>query len=321
MPVMPGAVLPDAALSLCWRPFARGELVSWSLHARGVAMVAGAAIVWSTGGLIVRHVAADAWTIVFWRGVFAALILLAYMALRDGRNIIALFRNLGLGGLGVAVCFGSASSSFVIALQHTSVATILFLQSASPLIAGLLAWLWLGERMTWVKALAMLLALVGVGITVSDQEASGDLLGVALSIVIMIAFALATVLVRRFSHIRMTPATCLSSLWLVAIGGALGSPASIGGEDLGLLFLFGACQLGVGFILFTNGARLIPAGETILLSLLESILAPIWVWVWPTLHEYPGDRALIGGALVIGAVIWNTVAEMGQVKRIAPPLE
>ncbi|HET6621426.1 MAG TPA: DMT family transporter [Dongiaceae bacterium] len=295
--------------------------MSWSLHARGVAMVAGAAIVWSTGGLIVRHVAADAWTIVFWRGMFAALILLAYLAIRDGRNIVALFRNLGLGGLGVAVCFGSASLSFVIALQHTSVATILFLQSASPLVAGILAWLWLGERMTWIKALAMLLALAGVGITVSDQEAGGDLLGIALSVVIMIAFALATVLVRRFSHIRMTPATCLSSLWLVAVGGALGSPASIGGADLFLLFLFGACQLGVGFILFTNGARLIPAGETILLSLLESILAPIWVWVWPTLHEYPGDRALVGGALVIGAVIWNTVAEMGQAKRIAPPLE
>ncbi|HEX6118435.1 MAG TPA: DMT family transporter [Dongiaceae bacterium] len=295
--------------------------MSWPLHTRGVAMVAGAAVVWSTGGLIVRHVAADAWTIVFWRGLFAAFILLAYLAIRDGRNIVALFRNLGLGGLGVAVCFGSASLSFVIALQHTSVATILFLQSASPLIAGILAWLWLGERMTWIKALAMLLALVGVGITVSDQEAGGDLLGIALSIVIMIAFALATVLVRRFSHIRMTPATCLSSLALVAVGGAMGSPASIGGADLVLLFLFGACQLGVGFILFTNGARLIPAGETILLSLLESILAPIWVWVWPNLHEYPGDRALIGGALVIGAVIWNTVAEMGQVKRIAPPLE
>jgi drug/metabolite transporter (DMT)-like permease len=284
-------------------------------------MVAGAATVWSTGGLIVRHVEADAWTIVFWRGAFAAFTLLLYMAVRDGRNIVALFRNLGLGGLGVAICFGTASSSFVVALQHTSVATILFLQSASPLVAGVLAWLWLGERMTWIKALAMLLALVGVAITVSDQEANGDTLGVVLSIVIMIAFAFATVLVRRFSHIRMTPATCLSSFWLVAIGGTLGSPASVDGIELVLLFLFGACQLGIGFILFTTGARLIPAGEAILLSLLESILAPIWVWVWPTLHEYPGDRALIGGALVIAAVIWNTVVEMGQAKPIAPPIE
>ena len=295
--------------------------MSWSLHARGVAMVAGAAIVWSTGGLIVRHVDADSWTIVFWRGAFAALTLLVYLGMRDGRNIFALFRGLGLGGLGVAGCFGTASLSFVTALQHTSVATILFLQSAAPLIAGVLAWLWLGERMTWVKAAAMVLALVGVGTTVSDQETNGDLLGIVLSVVIMICFALATVLVRRFRHVRMTPATCLSALCLVAVGGTMGSPASVNGTDLVLLFLFGACQLAIGFILFTNGARLIPAGEAILLSLVESILAPIWVWVWPTLHEYPGDRALIGGALVIAAVIWNTLAEMGQAKHIAPPIE
>jgi len=298
------------------------SFVSWSLHARGVAMVAGAAIVWSTGGLIVRHVDADAWTIVFWRGAFAALTLLVYLGVRDGRNVFALFRGLGLGGLGVAVCFGTASLSFVIALQHTSVATILFLQSAAPLVAGVLAWLWLGERMTWVKVTAMLLALVGVGIAVSDQgDADGDFLGIALSVVIMICFALATVLVRRFSHVRMTPATCLSALWLVAVGGTMGSPASVDGTDLLLLFLFGACQLGIGFILFTTGARLIPAGEAILLSLLETVLGPIWVWVWPTLHEYPGDYALIGGALVIAAVIWNTLAEAGQAKRIAPPVE
>ena len=285
-------------------------------------MVAGAAIVWSTGGLIVRHVDADAWTIVFWRGLFASLTLLLYLGVRDGRNMFALFRGLGWGGLGVAVCFGTASLSFVIALQHTSVAIILFVQSAAPLVAGVLAWLWLGERMTLVKVAAMLMALVGVGIAVSDQgDASGDFIGIALSLVIMIFFALATVLVRRFSHVRMTPATCLSAFWLVAVGGTLGTPASVDGTELTLLFLFGACQLGIGFILFTTGARLIPAGEAILLSLLESILAPIWVWVWPTLHEYPGDRALIGGALVIAAVIWNTVAEMGEAKRIAPPVE
>jgi drug/metabolite transporter (DMT)-like permease len=285
-------------------------------------MVAGAAIVWSTGGLIVRHVDAESWTIVFWRGAFAALTLLVYLGARDGRNMFALFRGLGWGGLGVAVCFGTASLSFVIALQHTSVAIILFVQSAAPLVAGVLAWLWLGERMTWVKVAAMLIALVGVGIAVSDQGGTdGDVLGIALSVVIMICFALATVLVRRFSHVRMTPATCLSALWLVAVGGTMGSPASVDGTELVLLFLFGACQLGIGFILFTTGARLIPAGEAILLSLLETVLGPIWVWVWPTLHEYPGDYALIGGALVIAAVIWNTVAEMGQNKRIAPPVE
>ena len=123
----------------------------------------------------------------------------------------------------------------------------------------------------------------------------------------------------------MSSSRSCSGLIRIDVAGRLSSapccPASVDGSELALLFLFGACQLGIGFILFTTGARLIPAGEAILLSLLESILAPIWVWVWPGLHEYPGDNALIGGALVIAAVIWNTVAEMGQNKRIAPPVE
>jgi len=295
--------------------------VAWSPHTRGVVLVAGAAIVWSTGGLIVRHVDESEWTIVFWRGAFAVLTLVTYLAIRDGRNAVALFRNMGWPGLGVAACFGAASLSFVIALQHASVATILFIQSAAPLVAGGLAWLWLKERMTWVKAATMFAALVGVGIIVSDKQATGDPLGIALSVLIMIVFALATVLVRRYSHIRMAPATCLSALWLVAVGAVMGTPASVNGTELGLLFLFGACQLGIGFILFTTGARLIPAGEAILLSLLESILAPIWVWAWPTLHEYPGDHAVVGGAIVIAAVIWNTLSEMRHIKRIAPPVE
>ena len=284
-------------------------------------LVAGAAIVWSTGGLIVRHVAESEWTIAFWRGAFAAMTLILYLAIRDGRNAIALFRNMGWPGLGVAACFGIASLSFIVALQHASVATILFVQSASPLVAGGLAWLWLKERMTWIKAATMVAALLGVGIIVSDQEAKGDALGIGLSVLIMIVFACATVLVRRYAHIRMAPATCLSALWLVAVGATLGTPMTVSSSELGLLFLFGAFQLGIGFILFTTGARLIPAGEAILLSLLESILAPIWVWVWPTLHEYPGDRAVIGGAIVMAAVIWNTLSEMTQIKRIAPPID
>jgi drug/metabolite transporter (DMT)-like permease len=299
--------------------------LAWSLHSRGVVLVAGAAIVWSTGGLMVRHIDESAWTIAFWRGAFAALTLIVYLLIRDGRNTFALFRNMGWPGLAVAACFGTASLSFIIALQHASVATILFIQSASPLVAVALAWLWLKEPLTWSKGATVLAALGGVAIIVSGPEAQSgpqnDALGIGLSIAIMIAIALATVLVRRYQHIRMTPATCLSSLWLVVVGTALGTPLTPNANEFGLLFLFGAFQLGLGFILFTTGARLIPAGEAILLSLLESILAPIWVWVWPGLNEYPGDRALIGGALVIAAVIWNTVSEMANIKRIAPPIE
>ena len=284
-------------------------------------LVAGAATVWSTGGLIARHVHESEWTIAFWRGAFAALTLIVYLGLRDGRGAVALFRNLGWPGAAVALLFGTASLSFIVALQHASVATILFVQSASPLVAGGLAWLWLKERMTWIKAASVAAALTGVAIIVSDKDVQADTIGIVLSVIIMVAFAGATVLVRRFSDIRMAPATCLSALLLVAVGGALGTPMSVSLNELGLLFLFGAFQLATGFILFTTGARLIPAGEAILLSLLETILAPIWVWVWPTLREDPGERAILGGAIVVAAVVCNTLTEMTQIKRVAPPIE
>jgi drug/metabolite transporter (DMT)-like permease len=241
--------------------------------------------------------------------------------LADGRAILSLFRNMGLPGILVATCFGFGSTSFVIALQHTTVATILFVQSTSPLIAGTLAWIWLGERTTWIRSGAMVLALAGVAIMVSDSSGHGDALGIALSIVIAFAIATATVTVRRYSEIRMTPATCLSAMALACLGFTLGTPGDVSGSDIFLLFLFGTVQLAFGFILFTSGARLIPAGETILIGLLEAILAPLWVWLWPGINEYPGDRAVIGGLIVIGAVVLSTTLEMGKVKRIAPPIE
>lgn len=284
-------------------------------------MVSGAAVFWSTGGLIARHVETDQWNILFYRGLFAALTLLAFLLWRDGSKVWSLFRGLGYPGLVVAVCFATASTSFVVALQHTSVANILFVQSSSPLVAAMLAWLWLGERMTLVRSICMVLALTGVVIMVSNSTSQGDALGNGLSLVIAFAFAMATVTVRRYSEIRMTPAACLAATLQACIGGALGTPGEVGGSDVFLLFLFGSAQLAVGLILFTYGARLIPAGETILLCLLESILAPIWVWVWPGINEYPGDRAIIGGLVVVAAVVLSTALEMNKARQIAPPVE
>lgn len=297
------------------------KLGSSALHTRGTIMVAAAAVCWSTGGLIVRHVETDQWNIVFWRGFFAALTLLIYLSVRDGRRMLDGFRNLGLPGLAVAACFATASLSFVVALHHTKVATILILQSTSPLIAGTLAWFWLKERMSGIRWVSMGLALSGVAVMVWDGEAGGDLLGLFLSALIAAVFALATVIVRRYREIPMTPATCLAAIALMLAGAIMGTPVEVNAPDLGLLFLFGTFQLALGLILFTGGARHIPAGEAILLCLLECILAPIWVWIWPGIREYPGDMALIGGAIVLSAVILSTASEMRTAKHIAPPVE
>jgi len=284
-------------------------------HRRGVLLVAAAAFSWSTGGLIARFITVDPWTQSCWRGGFSALCLLTFLLWRDGRGTAALFRQQGLPGLVVAACFSAASISFVIALRHTSVATILVIQSTAPLIAGLIAFLWMKEPISLTRGLAMLLALAGVVVMVSQHDMAADPVGLLLSGVIACALATATVVTRRFQQIRMTPACCLAGIIMAVVGALLGSPASVDAVNLGLLFLFGAGQLAIGLICFSFGARLIPAGEAALIGLLECILGPIWVLVF--LGENPGLYAALGGALVVTAVAWNILAESRRAQRVA----
>jgi drug/metabolite transporter (DMT)-like permease len=292
-------------------------------HRKGAILVLGAAVFWSSGGLIARHIETDVWTQVVGRGFFAAATLLLFLLVRDGRNTWSLFKALGLPGLAVAGCFAAASLSFVIALQETTVALILVIQSTAPFIAAVIAWLWMREPPGWIRSLAMLVALFGVWYMVAGGESHGSVLGIVLSCVIAVAIGLATVMVRRYHSIRMTPAMCLATATLMTVGLVARSfvvenPSPVSLNDIGLLFLFGAMQLAIGMICFTSGARLIPAGEAALLGLLECVLGPLWVWIF--LDEDPGAQALIGGALTLAAVAGNTLYDMARASRAARTL-
>jgi drug/metabolite transporter (DMT)-like permease len=286
-----------------------------TLHRKGTLLVVAAAICWSLGGLIARQITAEAWVIVGWRGAIAAIALLIFLLIRDGRGAWTHFRNMGPGGIGVGLCFATASISFVIALQHATVALILVVQSTAPLIAGLLAWIWMRERLGWPRILAMLVALGGILLMVSKAEGHADALGMTLSGVIAASFAIATVLTRRYSHVRMTPATCLGTAIMGVIGFAMAGTQAldVSNSDLFYLFLFGAVQLAIGLILFTTGARLIPAAEAALISLVETVLGAFWVFLF--LDENPGIYALYGGALVLGAVAGNTLYDQRRAAR------
>lgn len=281
----------------------------------GTVLVVAAAICWSLGGLIARQIALDPWTIVAWRGTIAAVTLLLFLLYRDRGNTWALFRDMGLGGIGVAICFAAASISFVIALQHATVALILVVQSTAPLIAGLIAWIWMGEKLTWARIVAMAVAFAGILLMVGKAEGHADALGMTLSVVIAFSFAIATVLTRRYAHVRMTPATCLGTALMGAIGFVMAGSAvvEIDSTDFFYLFLFGAVQLAVGLILFTTGARHIPAAQAALLSLVETVLGAFWVFLF--LGENPGIYALYGGTLVLGAVAANTLYDQRRVAR------
>jgi drug/metabolite transporter (DMT)-like permease len=270
---------------------------------RGIFLVAGSALVWSFGGTISRFLeATDSWTVIFWRSIFAALFLLCFMLWRDGpRGTLKLFKNMGLPGLGVALCFAIASIFFVIALAYTTVANILLMQAAGPLIAALLTWTLFGEKISVPTWLAIIAVIVGVGIMVSDSF-SGKVspIGDGLALLISVVFAIATVITRRHAHVRMSPAVCLGMLIATCVSGVMASTYFVTLTDMVWLFAFGAINLGLGLAMFVTGARLIPAALASLVGTLEPVAGPIWVWL--VHHEVPSSRTLIGGAVVFAAL-------------------
>ena len=176
----------------------------------GYLLVFLSALMWSFGGTIARFIdSADSWTVVFWRSVWAAAFLICFMAWRDGwRGTLKLFRGMGLPGLAVALCFATASTAFVVALAYTTVANILLMQAGVPLLAALFAWALFREQVAAATWVAIAAVIAGVAIMVSESlDGTVSPVGDGLALLIAVVFATATVITRRFSHVRMTPAT------------------------------------------------------------------------------------------------------------------
>jgi len=280
---------------------------------RGALLVACAAVCWSSGGLIVRLVATNPWTTSLWRSLFASLFLALVLWAVRGRGIVAQWREGGRPVVIVALCMATASTCFIFSLAHTSVANTLILMSTGPYVAGLLGWAWLGERValrTWVS---MGVALAGTVVMVSSSYARGAVFGDLLAIVMAASFAVATVLVRRHPEIQMAPAAALAPALTALIALPLAEPFSISPRDFALLAFFGVGQFGAGFLLFMTGARLIPAAESSLIGMLETVLGPLWVWL--VLSERPGAATLAGGALILAALLVNTLVDLVRPRR------
>lgn len=259
---------------------------------------------WSFGGAIARYLeVTDSWTVVFWRSLSAAVFVMAFMCKREGwAGTGRLFVSMGLPGVGVALCFATASTAFVVALAHTTVANILLMQAGVPLFAALMGFALFGERIAGTTWAAIAAVMAGVAIMVSGSL-SGHVspVGDGLAVLISVAFAGATVLTRRHANVRMMPAVALSTVFAALVALAFGGAAPVSRHDAGLLFVFGALNLGLGMVLFVTGVRLLPAALAALIGTAEPVLGPLWVWL---VHgEVPGPRTLMGGAVVIAALL------------------
>ena len=249
------------------------------------------------------------------RALFAVLGILAYVTVAERGALVRAFRATGRGGLAIAALMAISSGSFITALNHSSVANVLFMQAIAPILAAALGTA-LGEpvaRRTWV---AMAVAVLGVALMVGGPGRP-NALGFGLSIVMSVSFAGLIVITRHRRDVSMAPATCLSQVVVFVVAAPFASPGSVSLQDLGLLVALGVGQIGLGLVLLTIGARLIPAAEVALITLLEIVLGPLWVWIF--LSEQPSATTLAGGAIVLAAVVVQAQGAPPEEASVAPP--
>jgi drug/metabolite transporter (DMT)-like permease len=268
-----------------------------------------AAVAWSTAGLGQRGLEATAVTQVAGRAFFAALALFALVLAMERRRTLRAFLGMGRSGLAMTVFLAISSGAFLRALNHTSVANVLFMQAAAPMMAALLGWVLISEPVDGRTWAALLLAGAGVAVMAAGSLDAG-IGAVGLPLLMTASFAMVIVIARHRRDVSMMPATCASQVLVVVVCAPFVTLGSVSGDDWAILAALGVGQMGLGLAFLTIGARLIPPAQVAIISLLEVVLGPLWVWL--AYDERPSAATLAGGAIVGAAVVVQAVGVPGS---------
>jgi drug/metabolite transporter, DME family len=284
---------------------------------RGAALVCTAAFCWSLGGLFVRLIGnhLDGWTIAFWRSGFMVLAVGGWLLGTNGLKVLAAYRAMGWAGIASGLLLAGSFVMFILAITRTNIANAVVLQSAAPLASAVLGRVFLGERLAPPTLIAIVTAIAGVALMFASALSGGDLVGNMLALGVAILFGGNIVVVRAARDIDLMPATVLAGIFALISTLPLAKLNAPSAFDFVLLAAMGYLQLGLGLILFMRGAPYLTAAQVGLLTLLEIILAPIWVWL--AFAELPAPLSLAGAAVVLSALVAHSALSL---RRSKPPV-
>lgn len=271
----------------------------------GTALLVASAIAYSSAGFYTRLIDVDVWTVLFWRGVFGGLFLAGMVVWRERGRTVQAVRAIGATGLVIAACSAVATVCFISAMRLGSVADVLVIDATIPFFVAGIAWLLIGEREDKVTLCATLIALAGVVVMARPAISQGRITGDLLALVMAILMATAMVLIRGKRDVSMLPAVGLSAFLCALIVLPFARPLDVSAADLALLGLFGASQFGLGLLLLALGTPLVSATRGALLGVLQTPLGTLWVWL--AFAEAPAFATLIGGGIVLLAVVADVV--------------
>ena len=284
-------------------------------RAKGLWLVAVSALFFSTAGLFSKGIAADAWSIIFWRGVFAVAGAVLWLVVTGRfRGEAARF---GRPSLALAVIYAAGTAAFIPAFKLTSVANVALIWSAAPVLAGALGWWIFGQRMAagfmlagFMLAgfmLACACVLAGTAIIVRGSFGGAHLGGDLLALWMTLMMVLIMIIYRRWPETPVTLPTVAASLLLLPVGWMLGDPAAASVWQIALMALFGLTFV-VASVTLAGGSTWLAPGETALVSVSETPWAILLAGL--VLAEWPSPQTVIGGAVIMAAVLWYQVTAL-----------
>ncbi len=282
-------------------------------HGQAVFLMLVVTLLWSTAGVVSRHIeGARGFEVTFWRSFFTMVSLLIILPLWQGRQVFQRIawrsRSLWVSGL----CWSVMFTAFMLALTLTKVANVLVTMSVGPLLTALVAWVFIGHRIAARTWAAIVLAGIGIGWMYGSQLGSAEAnmrtwLGSLVALCVPIAGAINwTVVQRSHAHgedIDLVPAVLVGAILSSALTLPLSLPWAATPGDIGWLATLGLWQLAIPCALSVMCARVLKAPEVSLLALLEVIFGILWAW-WGA-GEVPGKEVFWGGGLVIAALLAN----------------
>ena len=289
-------------------------------------MALGAGVVWSLGALIARLAdGADAWQYLLWRS-FAILVVIELLERRRRGRLSRVVRSgirdaytSGWTMIAASACLAIASIGFIYALKHTTAANAAFLSSLAPLIVAVLARVVLGERLNGVTIAAVALGFCGLAFMVNGDLGIGNMKGNIAAVITAFGFAGYAVCVRSDPEADWSPALPGSSSIAIPIvatvclvqGNSLFPPAA----DIALALVHGGGIIVIGMLTFNAATRHLPAVASIVFAQTETVFVPVWIYLW--FAEQPKNTTLIGGAIILCAVVGKALVD-ARLTKIGP---
>jgi drug/metabolite transporter (DMT)-like permease len=256
----------------------------------------------SFGGLIVKSFEGSTlWQILFWRSIFFSLTVLTFLIISYKKKLFTSFYESGLPGFVGGIILSVGFCGYVFAMYNTTVANTNFIISTQILFLAIFGYFFLKEKISTITLISIILAITGVFLMVGNSLSSGEMLGNIVAFSMPITFAILIIIVRKFPKVDMVPAQFVAGISCCVIGFFLSDKLMISSHDIFLGFVAGFFQVGFGFIFITIGARSTPSAMVGIIMLSESVLGPMWAFL------FVGERAplftLIGGGIILFAVL------------------